>query len=398
MLRRTLTSLALVCAFVLSACSDSTMPTSPDATDLSGTNLQAAKLAGAGSLTGEVGGAKYYIEVPENWNGDLVLFAHGYVGPDVPIEEIDPTTIEGGKRAQVLQRGYAWAVSARSDNGFAVQEGVKATHQLRGIFTSRVAAADRVYLSSGSMGALIMLRLLEQHPGMYAGVLPVCGPIVGAGGFWEGAFHTRALFDYFYPGVLGGDALNPPPGATGNDMFGAAMGAVLADPAPAHELAAALPVPIEFADDFELAMTIGYQIYFGDPVILDELKMRAHSSDVFDNSMTAYTGTSDDGDLNANIDRFEFAPQSRNWFDHWYTPSGDLPAPVLSIRTTRDPVVSPYLDPLFAARVAAAGKSDMFVWRQVDRFGHCDISSANEYGPAFDDLVNWVENGVMPTP
>ena len=144
MLRRTLTSLALVCAFVLSACSDSTMPTSPDATDLSGTNLQAAKLAGAGSVTGEVGGAQYYIEVPENWNGDLVLFAHGYIGPDVPIEAIDPATIEGGKRAQVLQRGYAWAVSARSDNGFAVQEGVKATHQLRGIFTSRVAAADRV--------------------------------------------------------------------------------------------------------------------------------------------------------------------------------------------------------------------------------------------------------------
>ena len=33
MLRRTLTPLALVCAFVLSACSDSTMPTSPDAAD-----------------------------------------------------------------------------------------------------------------------------------------------------------------------------------------------------------------------------------------------------------------------------------------------------------------------------------------------------------------------------
>ena len=98
MLRLTLTSLALVCAFVLSACSDSTMPTSPDETDLSGTNLQAAKLAGAGSVTGEVGGAQYYIEVPENWNGDLVLFAHGYIGPDVPIEAIDPATIEGGKR------------------------------------------------------------------------------------------------------------------------------------------------------------------------------------------------------------------------------------------------------------------------------------------------------------
>jgi hypothetical protein len=71
---------------------------------------------------------------------------------------------------------------------------------------------------------------------------------------------------------------------------------------------------------------------------------------------------------------------------------------VLSIRTTRDQTVSPYLDVLFAERVAAAGKSDMFVSKQIDRFGHCNISSANEYGPAFDDLVNWVENGVMPTP
>ena len=395
---RPLNPLALVCALVLSACSDSTMPTSPDTSDLSGTSLQAAKLAGAGSLTGEVGGAKYYIEVPENWNGDLVLFAHGYVSPDYPIENMDPSELEVGKRIQILQRGYAWAVSARSENGFAVQEGVKATHQLRGLFTSRVAAPNRVYLSSGSMGGLIMLRLLEQHPGKYAGALPVCAPIVGAGGFWDGAFHTRSLFDYDYPGVLAGDALNPPAGANGNDMFGAAFNAVLSNPGPAHELAAALPVPFEFADDFELALTVGTQIFFGDPVLLGELKDRAHSDDVFDNLMTVYSGTSNDTELNAGIDRFESSPQARNFFANWYTPSGDLTAPVLSIRTTRDQTVSPNLDPLFAARVAAAGRSDMFVWRQIDRFGHCAISSADEYGPAFDDLVNWVENGVIPTP
>jgi hypothetical protein len=190
MLRRTLTSLALVCAFVLSACSDSTIPTSPDAADLNGTSLQAAKLAGAGSLTGEVGGAKYYIEVPENWNGNLVLYAPGYVSPAYSADDFDPAGIDGSQSS----------------------------------------------------------------------------------------------------------------------------------------------------------------------------------------------------------------PQARNFLDHWYTPSGDLTAPVLSLRTTRDPTVSPYLDALFAERVAAAGKSELSVWRQVERFGHCAISSAREYGPAFDDLVNWVENGVMPTP
>ena len=30
------------------------------------------------TLTGELGGAPYTIKVPTNWNGTLVVFAHGY--------------------------------------------------------------------------------------------------------------------------------------------------------------------------------------------------------------------------------------------------------------------------------------------------------------------------------
>lgn len=398
MLRRTLTPLALACAFMLSACDDNTIPTSPDMADPSTAELQAAKLAGAGSLTGEVGGAKYYIEVPEDWNGDLVLYAPGYITPRLPIDEADPEGVEPGKRAEVLSRGYAWAVSARPANGFAVQDGVRATHQLRGIFASRVNTPNRVYLSSTSMGGLIMLRLLEEHPGMYAGALPVCAPLDGGGEFWNGAFHTRALFDYYYPGVLPGDAVHPAPGANGGDLFGGAMGAVLANPGPAQELAAALPIPMPYADLSELAITIGVLASFGDEVMIADLAARAHSGDLFDNSTTLYSGTSDDVGLNAGIDRFESSPSARNFFQHWYTPSGDLTAPVLSLRTTRDPVVSPFLDEQFAARAAAAGRSHLLVRRQIDRFGHCAIGSATEYGPAFDDLVNWVENGVIPAP
>ena len=398
MIRRTLTPLALVCALVLSACSDGAIPTSPDAQDLSAIDLQASKLIGAGSLSGEVGGANYYIEVPENWNGDLVLYAHGYVTPAVPIEDLDAEFVEPGKRAELLSRGYAWAASARPANGFAVQEGVRVTHQLRGIFTSRVGQPNHVYLSSTSMGGVIILRLIEDHPGMYAGALPVCGPLDGGGEFWNGAFHTRALFDYYYPGVLPGDAVHPAPGANGGDLFGAAFGAVLANPGPAEQLAAALPVPMPYADLTELAITIAVLASFGDEVMIADLAKRAHSSEVFDNSSTVYSGTNDDAALNAGIDRFESSPAADNFFRHWYTPSGDLTAPVLSIRTSRDPVVSPFLDEQLAARAAAAGASHLLVRRQIDRFGHCAISDAAEYGPAFDDLVNWVENGVMPTP
>ena len=396
MAKRRLVPLAVLCVLYAAACDGSTAPTAPDAPPEA--SLATSRLTGPGTLEGEVGGARYYIEVPADWNGDLVLYAAGYVPPFVPIGDADPAFIEPSKRAEVLSRGFAWAASARPATGFAVHEGVRVTHQLRGVFTSRVRRPGRVYLSSTSMGALIILRLLEEHPGMYAGALPVCGPLAGGAEFWSGSFHTRALFDYYYPGVLPGDALHPPAGASGGDFFGAAWAAVSANPGPAYELEAALPLSMSYASDAELAQIVGVQVSFGDPVMLEDLMARAHSTEIFDNASTVYAGTSDDPALNAGVGRFEWTPAARNYFRSWYEPTGELSAPVLTLHTTRDPVVSPEQRDVFASRVVAAGKADLLVQRSFDRFGHCFVYSGLEYGPAFDDLVNWVENGVQPSP
>ena len=40
--------------------------------------------AGSTTLTGTINGAAYTIEVPNPWNGTLVLYSHGYVFPDAP--------------------------------------------------------------------------------------------------------------------------------------------------------------------------------------------------------------------------------------------------------------------------------------------------------------------------
>ena len=36
-------------------------------------------LPGAKAFSGQYDGGLYRVEIPENWNGDLVLFAHGFV-------------------------------------------------------------------------------------------------------------------------------------------------------------------------------------------------------------------------------------------------------------------------------------------------------------------------------
>ncbi|MGP4068105.1 hypothetical protein [Halobacillus sp. B29] len=50
-------------------------------------------------------GAGYRIEVPKKWNGELVLYAHGYRNAEVKELTVDnPENL----RKYLLEKGYAW--------------------------------------------------------------------------------------------------------------------------------------------------------------------------------------------------------------------------------------------------------------------------------------------------
>ena len=62
---------------------------------------------GQGRYEGVLGNAPYLINVPPDWNGGLVLFAHGYQG-----EGTGRGMVRGSPLDQHLtERGYAWAAS-----------------------------------------------------------------------------------------------------------------------------------------------------------------------------------------------------------------------------------------------------------------------------------------------
>src|SRR5262245_9118812 len=80
----------------------------------------AAPTAPSGTFTGTIAGADYKIEIPPHWNGDLLLFSHGYVAPGEPnpaMDGGDPAT--GG---YLLSRGYALAGSSYKTTCWAVQD------------------------------------------------------------------------------------------------------------------------------------------------------------------------------------------------------------------------------------------------------------------------------------
>ena len=72
-------------------------------------------LPGATAYTGILKGSAYRIEVPEDWNGDLVMYAHGYAGTGNVVSVSDPQL-----REFWIDQGYAWAASSYARNDYDV--------------------------------------------------------------------------------------------------------------------------------------------------------------------------------------------------------------------------------------------------------------------------------------
>ena len=56
--------------------------------------------------------------MPANWNGKLVMYAHGYAGTGANLNVGAPTI-----RRYLIQNGYAWAASSYAKNYSPVRAG-----------------------------------------------------------------------------------------------------------------------------------------------------------------------------------------------------------------------------------------------------------------------------------
>jgi hypothetical protein len=96
---------------------------------------------GSSLYTGILQGSAYRMEVPKHWNGNLVMFAHGYAGTGTQVSVSNPQL-----REFYVGHGYAWAASSYRENGDNVGDGVQDTHDLMVHFsgiTHRRAHLDR---------------------------------------------------------------------------------------------------------------------------------------------------------------------------------------------------------------------------------------------------------------
>lgn len=356
-------------------------------------------------VTGESQGALYAIYVPASWNGDLVLYSHGYMAPEDPLSI--PSWDTGD---QLVGMGYAVALSSYSVNGWAVEEGFFETRHLLPLFTSIFSNPDDVYLAGHSMGGLIALRLAEKHPGLFDGALPMCGVVGGSQMELDFVGDVRALFDYYFPGVIPGGQFEIPDSLImdGGDTYSWLFYVVLPEMCPTDwplcdapdarvlELAEIDQVEIPYDQPWEAAYSILLPLWGQITATPDALE-RTNGKPFFDNSNIWYSGSTADAALNAGVARFRSRRPAVNYFQRWYEPTGKLRIPMLTLHTTRDGLVLITQQDRYAERVAEQGYSDNLVQRTIDRYDHCSFT-VDEEVQAFLDLVNWVDNAVEPSP
>jgi pimeloyl-ACP methyl ester carboxylesterase len=387
-----------------------------DEADLADTITSVEAATGQVVLSGEIAGAAWIAQVPENWNGDLVVYAHGYRGEGTALTVDPPPEFQF-----LVDQGFAWAASSYRRNSYDPGVGVIDTKNITRHMQSMLGRdLDKTYLTGFSMGGHVTVAAIEKYPNLWDGALPACG-VLG----------DVELFDYFLDYNVGSAALAglgsdyPYPDADWLDrtvpdiksglsnnpggQWGGGLAQIFGAPSPLTSAGQTFKDFVEVGSGGDrvtydaawyfwhgLASATG-DFFFGfgegDGTIASRSGVVAQNSD-----MTYGEEYGPEfGVIDRDVKRITAANRVRNAQGTKPAPivNGTPSIPVLAIHTTGDLFVPIEMERIYAREVIDNGRGDLLVQRAIRDIGHCSFTGA-ELRQAYSDLFEWVENGVKP--
>ncbi|TFY97612.1 hypothetical protein [Ramlibacter humi] len=376
-----------------------------DTVDMSTTSRWAGVLDGAG----------YRIEVPAAWNGELVMYAHGYAGEGLALASVNSSI-----RRYLIQHGYAWAASSYSKNSYDVRAGIEDTNKLALKFISIAAARGRTlaaptrnWIIGQSMGGHVAAAAVEaetlatvNNKVRYDGSMPMCG-VVGDTKLFDTFVGLQAAAHF-----LGGSPTVPLnqwsviktqvtstlfnnfPGTNvqPNGSAGAAYFSVLRNLTGGNRPL----VDIGFSAGGSFAG--GPYSLFGTTTVNTGLTTQPTG----DTSQIVYKVDGNDtlsAQLNSTAPKAtEPADANRLRRDglRWIPKvNGQPQVPVLTLHTLGDLFVPFSMEQVYRQRLEANGNGGKVVQRAIRGATHCDFTNA-EMEKGFADLVAWVKQGTKP--
>lgn len=387
---------------------------------------------GGMTLGGKLGGAQFALSFPKQWNGDALVFAHGYSTPGTPVAvAADP--VKDGPGGGMLRYAYADGLavghSAYDKDGLGVETGVRNTKRLRD-FLVRLGA-KRVYAGGDSMGGGIVVTLLETYPRAFAGGLARCGVVDSWKTLIAQLYDMRATYNaltlgtaYQLPGEqdIRRSALSPIPPAgdrTDPKLFGWAQLTKVATPVLALYAAAQKdPAGREARIVRQVAAIGGFEVDPGSlafPLVTIALGADDMANTTgglpFGNENKVYADITLTGAearaLNAGIQRVAASPRAMAYLARWHEATGRITVPLVTMHNRIDSLVPFAQQTSFTAKVKRAGRSGLLAAFSVaplraplpvggvEAYTHCGFTP-EQTKAAWTALRTWTTTGRRP--
>lgn len=318
---------------------------------------------------------------PEDYNGRLVIWAHGFQDAGTPVQIPEDQLGFGDVSLPGLfnDLGFGFATNSYSKTGLAVRQGMEDILDLVAIYSREQGAPLKVYLTGASEGGIITALLVEQHPESFDAGVAACGP-VGDFTFQINYFgDARATFEYFFPGLIPGDPFNPTPDLVEGwrDYYDAVVKPALFAPENAAELeewvnVARLPFdPENWHETVEQSArdALRYSV-----VNLNDAAQTLGGFP-YDNYGRFYFGSSNDIRLNIFVPRVAADAGALQELDEHYDTSGELAIPLITLHTRLDQQVPYFHETIYTIKNIIAGS---YLNRRlnipINRFGHCNFN------------------------
>lgn len=385
------------------------------------------------SYHGFIKGAEYRVEMPDDWNGTLVLFSHGYYIKGL----FDPEGVQLANRPEterwLLDHGYALAASDyRNPYRYAVADAQRDQIALLDWFEMHIGRPDRTVTSGMSQGGVISTVLAERHPQRFDGVATNCAEY-DTPGTWNTALDITFAIKTLFAAGEDIDLVKADDPQLSSERLGAAaarametkqgmarlslVGALANMPAwfSAHD-----PEPTELAERLrqQAIWTSGYTSELG-PIGREDLEQRVGGNPSWnvgvdyrrqfarsafqELALEAYASAGlTRGDLERDLDTLNRAPriaadpQAVAFMLRHGTSRGYTPAPVITMHNTGDGGAIVDQEGWYATQVARNGDPRKLRQLYVDRGMHCAFSSGDEI-VLLTTLFERIETGRWPS-
>jgi pimeloyl-ACP methyl ester carboxylesterase len=317
---------------------------------------------------------------PGEYNGRLVVWAHGFQDAGTPIGIPEDQLCLGDFCIPDLVNGlgFGFATSSYSKSGLAVLQGKNDILDLVSIFAATKGKPQRVYLIGASEGGLITALAVEQRPDIFSAGVAACGPIGDFQFQINYVFDARVTFDYFFPGVIPGSPFNPDDGLISiwKDFYQSTVKPVVFDSGNRHKLDQWVRVA-KLPFDANNPATVEQSV--SDVLRSAVVNLKDASATLggfpFGNRKRLYLGSDNDILLNILVTRVAARPAAVRAMNTSYRTTGVLRRPLITLHTLRDQQVPYAHELLYALKTLASGS--LFTRHlniPVDRFGHCNFT------------------------